>query len=243
LLIGLATLAKIYPLLFLVVVLRRRDWTLLLACLATILLGYLPYLILGHGQVLGFFSTYADEHSRNSGLVPHIMTWINLHTGLFNSTTEHIIEALLLGGTALSILHFRWRERLSMEAALLILLGTTFAISPHIFPWYTTALLPWVAVCLQPLWTRGTGLKPAGLAIAMAWYFPCIIVIHYLFDHEPDWTVYYLIVYDVVLAGVCIAACVGILHSLSQHIHSAANISWRWLPQSEKLWPGKRDKR
>src|SRR5207253_170531 len=61
-LIGMATLTKIYPILLLVVVVRRREWTLkqpllLLTCFATIIVGYLPFYILGHGQVLGFFCT------------------------------------------------------------------------------------------------------------------------------------------------------------------------------------------
>jgi len=58
-LIGLGTLTKFYPILLLVVLLRRQrgDWALLCACGGTILLGYLPFLILGHGQALGFFFT------------------------------------------------------------------------------------------------------------------------------------------------------------------------------------------
>src|SRR5579864_8676086 len=43
--------------------------TTLLTCLATIILGYLPFSILRHGQVLGFFSTYAGENTTNSGVV------------------------------------------------------------------------------------------------------------------------------------------------------------------------------
>src|SRR5947209_8537649 len=58
-LIGMATLTKIYPILLLFAIMRRRDWALLATCLATIILGYLPYLVLGHGQVLGYFSTYS----------------------------------------------------------------------------------------------------------------------------------------------------------------------------------------
>src|SRR5712692_2260824 len=50
-LIGMATLTKIYPILLLFAVIRRRDWALLAACFATIILGYVPYLILGHAQV------------------------------------------------------------------------------------------------------------------------------------------------------------------------------------------------
>jgi hypothetical protein len=215
-LIGMATLAKIYPLLLLLVIIRRRDWALLLTCLITILAGYFPYALLGHWQVFGFFSQYATDHSPNSGLVQQIMKWWYIHTGFYHAWLERLIEAMLLGGIALRVLFLRFQERLSMEAAILILTGTIFAISPHIFPWYTTALLPWVAVLLQPVWRRQGGLNPNGLAVAMAWYFPCVIVLHYFFDRLSDWTLYYVVVYDVVLLGVGIAAYVSIKRKLDE---------------------------
>src|SRR2546426_2093312 len=64
-LIGLATLTKIYPILLLVVIARRRDYALFAACFITIIVGYLPFLILGHGQVFGYFTTYANEQGQN----------------------------------------------------------------------------------------------------------------------------------------------------------------------------------
>src|SRR6266705_136114 len=81
---GFAALTKIYPILLLAVILPAlsdgesgvndrgmallrkilsRNAPLLITCFATILLGYLPYLILGHGQVFGYFATYASEQS------------------------------------------------------------------------------------------------------------------------------------------------------------------------------------
>ncbi len=74
--IALAALVKIYPLLLLLVVWRRRDWLLLLTCFGTIVLAYIPYLLLGHGQVLGFFGTYAGEESSNGGPVELIYSLI-----------------------------------------------------------------------------------------------------------------------------------------------------------------------
>nr|MDQ2718095.1 hypothetical protein [Chloroflexota bacterium] len=123
----------------------------------------------------------------------------------------------------------RLRERISMEAGTLILIGTIFAVSSHIFPWYTTALLPWIALLVQPIWivhirghrdeARGTfwlravqTVHSKGLAVAMAWYFTCISTIAYFFDTRPDWSRYYFLVYDVTLAGLLVAAFVGIMH-------------------------------
>ena len=82
-LIGMATLSKIYPILFRVVVLPDREdkdasviqrikchyVPLLGSCFATIILGYLPYLLLGHGQACGFFLPMPANKGRMPGLL------------------------------------------------------------------------------------------------------------------------------------------------------------------------------
>ena len=213
-LIGMAALTKIYPILLLVAVVRRREWTLkqpqlLLTCVASIIVGYLPFYVLGHGQVLGFFFTYAGENATNSGVVPQVIYWLWKHfpLGLPFATfifLERSVELVVLGTVALVVLVLRLRERISMEAAALALTGTALAISPHIFPWYTTALLPWIATLAGRLWI---GKRPSGkgLAIAMAWYFTCTVLVGYFFGDSPDWHIYYALVYGVVLLGLAVA--------------------------------------
>ena len=211
-LIGMATLTKIYPILLLVAVARRREWTLkqpalLLTCFATIIAGYLPFYVLGHGQVLGFFLTYAGENTTNSGVVPQVIYWLWKHfpLGLQLPTivfVEHSVDLVVLGIVALVVLVLRLCERISVEAAALALIGTALVISPHIFPWYTTALLPWVAVLAGRLLIdkRPSG---KGLATAMAWYFTCTVLVGYW--NSLDWRIYYALVYDVVLLGLAVA--------------------------------------
>src|SRR5436305_12793855 len=80
--IGMATLTKIYPILLLVAIMRRRDWALLATCLATITLGYVPYLILGHGQVLGYFFSYSAEQGGNAGVVQLVTFALSRDHGL-----------------------------------------------------------------------------------------------------------------------------------------------------------------
>lgn len=258
-LVGLATLAKIYPIVLLLVVVRRRDWRLLATCFATIFLAYVPYLILGNGQVFGFFSTYVSDQQVNAGPALHMVVTVSPLFGWSAKTqpmVEYIFDAILMIPIALTVLLLRLRNRVSEEAGMLILIGGIFFVSSHIYPWYTSALLPWIVVLLQPVWMRrGDGhdklipadvdlsgrydksvsvdgeleqeaeesrgrsksvfarmvgeLNPQGLAIAASWYFVCIIVLHYAFDPLPDWTVYYLIVYDVPLACLAIAAIVA----------------------------------
>ena len=213
-LIGMATLTKIYPILLLVAVVRRREWTLkqqalLLTCFATIILGYLPFYVLGHGHIFGFFSSYAGENTTNSGPVPQVIYWIWKHSplGLQLATIialEHSVDLLVLGIVSLVVLLLRLRERISMETATLLLIGTTFAISPHIFPWYTTALLPWIAMLAGPLWV-GKRMSGKGLAVSTAWYFTLTVLLGYLLESSQDWRIYYALVYDVVLLGLAVA--------------------------------------
>lgn len=245
LLIALATLTNIYPILLLLVVLprRRRAWmiTCLAMCGIIVILGYVPYIILGHGRAFGFFATYVSEYSWNGGSVLLFMQWLSEHLQL-NGMIAHIlsysVDLLLVGGVALVIWWHRQHERISMEAAALILIGTVFCVSTHVFPWYNPALLPWVALLvlqypqtdrreranptLSPIppdngimlhmssgFSLG-GLSIKGLATGMVWYFACAsITAYFVTSGNLSWPIYYLCVYDPVLIGLGIAAFVG----------------------------------
>lgn len=217
-LIGLGTLTKIYPILLLVVLLRRqrRDWALLLACFVTIILGYLPFLILGHGQVLGFFFTYAGEQGLNAGVTQQVVHWIGVQRGLTLGTIiliERIVDLIVLATISLVVLVLRQRGRMSVESATLLLIGTFLSISSHVFPWYTTALLPWVVVLVGPLWTQ-EGPSGKGIAVAAVWYFTCTSLLGYFFTYTLDWHIYYALVYAVLMAGLGLAAILGATHYL-----------------------------
>jgi len=218
--IGMATLTKIYPILLLVVIMRRRDWALLATCLATIILGYIPYFILGHGQVLGYFSTYSGEQGGNAGIIQLLTYSISQDHGYKLATTivlQHIVDAIVVCGMSLIVLLLRLFRGISMEAGTMLLIGTFLAISSHVFPWYIAVLLPWIAVLTGPLWTRrGPGAK--GLAVGIAWYFVCISLTGYFFNNTRDWHIYYEYVYDVVMAGLGIALMLGIWGEL-KHLY------------------------
>ena len=219
-LIGLGTLTKFYPILLLVVLLRRQrgDWALVCACGGTVLLGYLPFFILGHGQVLGFFFTYASEQGLNAGVTQQVVHWIGIQRGLALATIlllERIVAVVLLAFVSLVVFVLRQRERLSVEVATLVLIGIFLSISSHVFPWYTTALLPWVTMLVAPLWTR-EGLSGKGIAIAAAWYVPCASLLGYFFTYTLDWRAYYAFVYGVVMAVLGLAAIAGMMQYLSR---------------------------
>ncbi len=213
-LIALATLTKFYPILLLLVIVRRRDWAMLGTCFTTIVLAYVPYLILGHGSIFGFFATYASEQTPDAGVVPVLVNWACTALGSDKSLTQiliYLVDLMVLGGASLVVLWRRWRRQISVEAGAIILTAAIFSISTHIFPWYTTALLPWIVVLIGPLWTRLHGLKSAGIAIGIAWYFVCISPVRYLFDYLHNWPLYYQLVYAAPLIALALVAGVALL--------------------------------
>ena len=214
--IGMATLTKIYPILLLVAIMRRRDWALLATCAATIILAYIPYLILGHGQVLGYISSYSGEQGGNAGVVQLAIYSISQNHGFKLAATvmlQHIVDVVVVCGMSLVVLLLRLFKGISIEAGTMLLIGTFLAISAHVFPWYIPALLPWIAILIGPLWTR-RGPSPQGLAVGIAWYFVCVSLTGYFFSNTLDWHIYYEFVYDVVMAGLGIALVLGIWKEL-----------------------------
>jgi hypothetical protein len=212
-LIGMAALTKIYPIVLLLALMRRRDWALLATCIATIIAAYIPYIILGHGQILGFFGTYASQHSPNAGIVPLVMDQLGVSARLNTKTTlilTYLADLAVVGAVSLGVLIQRIRKRISPEAATLLLLVTIFAVSTHIFPWYTTALLPLAAILIGPLWTRKGGINARSLAAALACYFAFISISGYLAESLHRWDLYYIVAYYTPLAGLALAAVVGI---------------------------------
>jgi hypothetical protein len=201
-LIGIGTLTKLYPLILLVPVVRlrewRRDWLLVLTCLLTIVLGYMPFFLQGHGQIFGFFSVYANEQGQNAGIIQRLLYFVSLglHLSASSMTTlEHVAAVLLVGGTSLALFWLRQRGTISREAGTLILFGLVLTVSSYVFPWYTTTLLPWLALLL-PSWKslRASPQRVASLlALASIWMFVFLSITSYLY--QADWSLYYLTVY------------------------------------------------
>ena len=212
-LIGLATLTKIYPIILLVVIPRRGDRAVYASCVVTIFLGYLPFLIMGHGQVLGFLPHYIREQGGNAGVVQFVVAWIAAKLGLTLDATiqlEYSIDLILVSVIALVVWLLRQSNRMSMEAALLLLIGTVFAVSSHVFSWYVPALLPWVALLIGPLWINK---RPSakGLAVSTAWYFTAVVPLNYILNKPSGWFIYYATAYWVVVLGLATAAAMRIL--------------------------------
>lgn len=204
--IALAALTDLYPILLLLVAIPRRKWSWIfpcvIACVMTIVLAYLPYIILGQGRVLGFFGTFASEQFVNAGPVLLSARWLSeqLHMSQAQALmTEYAVDSLVMIGVALAIIWFSWRGKMPATDAMLLFIATVFAASTHINPWYNAALVPWVAFMAGPLWTR-QGWNPRGWAGLAAWYFACFSISSYYFYLSPSLShYYYFLGYDVPL--------------------------------------------
>ena len=213
-LLGLATLVKIYPVILLPVFWRRKEYALLIVFVVTVVIGYIPYVILGQRHILGFFSTYTNEHGANGGVVQILLgivgKWLHWSTEMA-ALIERIVDVVLLAIAGGIVFWGRQRERISREASILLLIGTLFAISSHVFPWYTTVFLPWIALLSGSLWVRVEGRRvwrPSMLALLALWYFSCISITGYFFSDTRDWHQYYLFAYAVTMTGLIAAVAI-----------------------------------
>ena len=196
---------------------RGRDYALLGVCLLTILLGYLPYYIMGHGQVLGYFTIYGNEQGENAGIVQLVMQWAS-YANKWNLQAlvarEHLISLLFIISVSLVVFVLRLRQRMSMAMAALLLFVAILAISPHVFPWYTTVLLMWIPLLIGPLW-KGRRLIGSALAVSVVWYVVSVSILQYFYTsgphhYVPVWTSYYEIAYWPVAIILATATFVGV---------------------------------
>ncbi len=211
--IGMATLMKLYPILLLVVFFRGRNWILLLTCFVTIFLGYSPFFILGHGQVLSVLLSFTGQQQSFESVIQRVIEWNSSNLGLTTTAAVRVadaIEILITGTVVLVVFILRLRRHISIEAATLLLIGTILTCYSHLFPWYAAALLPWITVLARPLRIHGR-FSGTGLAIAMVWYFTCIVILSYMlsqkaFDTLSGWSLYYKVSFGVVVIGMGVAA-------------------------------------
>lgn len=156
---GIAALIKLYPALFLLALGRKDDRWLYVAFVVTVTLGYLPFLHDGL-PAFGFLGVYAGDAQSYGAL----LFWLrNLFTALgvpliAVQVAPLLVAAIVAGG----VVWARHKGSLSESVALTILLVLWLALTPHLFPWYVTALAPLCAVYLRlPARDSGNALTAA----------------------------------------------------------------------------------
>ena len=147
--LGLATLAKLFPIVLFPALYKRWGWKMPVALVATIVAGYLPYLGVGPLGVLGFIPGYAQERGIVSG---EQFFMLGLADRLFGVKLPSAIFLLFAGPVMLGLSLWSILERDKDDRGYLkrsLVLGTAFMVlfAPH-FPWYFAWLIPFL--CFVP---------------------------------------------------------------------------------------------
>jgi hypothetical protein len=163
--LGLATLTKLYPLLFAGALVRRRDYGLAAGLGAPVVLGYAPFVVLGLGGG-GFLSTYFSQRYVDQGLLLRIFSGI---VGLVTPAVTPLlaVQALALLVLVAGVILGRLRLGLGPVEAILAFCTGWIALSPHVFPWYVAVMLPLLALVLP---RRGASAAPTSWTLGV-WLF------------------------------------------------------------------------
>jgi len=140
-----AVMSKWFAVVTLPVFLRRWRWWGGPLFAATAFLFALPYVGAGSGLLRGFI-TYAEKWRNNASLYDVLLA----ATGLEVVTTG--VALGIVGGLAL---RFAWLKTDPLRATYL-LLAAVLLLSPSVFPWYVTWLVPFLCFYPNPallLWT------------------------------------------------------------------------------------------
>src|SRR5713101_1541750 len=133
--LGLATLAKLFPIVLFPALYKRWGWKMPLALPVTIVVGYLPYLGVGPRGVVGFIPGYAQERGIVSGEQFFILGLVDRLLGLKlpNVFFLSFAAAVLLGLAVWSV--FKHDDDGYLKRSLV--LGTTLmAFFAPDFAWY-----------------------------------------------------------------------------------------------------------
>jgi hypothetical protein len=148
--LGLATLAKLFPIVLFPALYKRWGWKMPIALAVTIVVGYLPYLSVGPLRVLGFIPGYAQERGLVSGEQFFILGLLDRLLGvkLPNAIFVSFAGAVLLSLALWSVFKREYDVRAYLKRSLV--LGTAFMVlfAPH-FSWYFAWLVPFL--CFVPL--------------------------------------------------------------------------------------------
>jgi hypothetical protein len=206
-LLGLATLIKLYPALLIIALWRRRDWPLAAGLALTLAAGYAPYWRDGFAAT-GFLATYLTQVHANYGVVLLVLRWAGQALGAGTRAIQLAgAAAAALGLGALAWLRMdperrpiRWsvqrRMTLGQAGAAAGVVALWLACSPHVFPWYTAALLPFCTLFLAR-----EGCSSANALTLSAWAFCGLIPLAYVAFASPTLGWLYPALYLAALAG------------------------------------------
>src|SRR5947209_5847793 len=162
--------------------------------------GLLAFHFAESGHIRAVLFSFSDQRNLHPGVLDmapfYIVSGAGIQVGLRAVlVVTHVLETFVVGMTVLLVCIQRWWKRMSVEVAALILFAVVLMVYVHVFPWYVTVLLPWIALLAKPVWTRENGLSAQGLGVAMVWYFTCVVVLSYFpgmgqYFTASNWLIY-----------------------------------------------------
>jgi hypothetical protein len=197
LLLGCATLIKLFPAILFPFLYRRWTWKMPVVFLATTLVAYLPYIGVGPERVIGYLPGYMAEEGMTSGdryfmlaLARRVLGGVQVPQAAFLAFAVCVLMAIAIA----SLRQLARRDNTFIRHAFTMAAAFTVLLSPR-YPWYLAWLVPFL--CFVPalagyyltvasfmlyyLWLGGgpdslfrinSGLYlPAGLVAACSWLF------------------------------------------------------------------------
>src|SRR5258706_10860002 len=147
--LGLATLAKLFPIVLFPALYKRWGWKMPAALVATIVVGYLPYLGVGPLGVLGFIPGYAQERGIVSGEQFFILGLVDRLLGV---TLPNVFFLLFAGAVLLGLAVWSVFKHDDDDGGYLkknLVIGNAFiAFFAPDFAWYFAWLIPFL--CFVP---------------------------------------------------------------------------------------------
>jgi hypothetical protein len=150
-LLGLAIATKLYPVLLLPSLMRRRPWLVPLAAVAVVALGYLPHVAAVGGAVVGYLPGYLHEEGYASGA----------RALLLGAVLPHPVDTVVGAALLVAVAFWAWRrsDPSAPEQTAVVMTGATFLLVTPAYGWYAALLvalavasgrLEWIAVALAP---------------------------------------------------------------------------------------------
>lgn len=156
--LGAATLVKIFPFVLLPAFLGRRRWSLLLGCVATIGLVYLPFLPGAGLKALGHLPQFLSDPGETFN--PSLMGLVSLVLGqvsrapLFWSSS---MGAATMAATLLWLLRTKANDLDALLTRIWVVATALTLLTLTLHPWYVLWLLPLLTIQPRPAWIHLTG--------------------------------------------------------------------------------------
>ena len=140
---AVAVLAKLYPVLVVPALVRRRPWLGSLVAVVSVALAYLPHVLAVGPRVLGYLPGYLHEEGYTAG-----RRFLLLNAVGVPQRWTAAFAALLLASAAVVV----WRRVVEPAHAAGVLLLAAFLLATPVQPWYGLTLAAVAVLCGRPEW-------------------------------------------------------------------------------------------